>query len=52
MALPVLTNTSRAVEEHYETMTLDDICALPVSEIAAPNAMLFLCAAGNSQTGV
>jgi hypothetical protein len=34
---------SRAVEDRYETMTLDDICALPVSAIAAPNAMLFLC---------
>jgi N6-adenosine-specific RNA methylase IME4 len=33
---------SRSVEEHYPTMALEDICALPVSQLAADNAMLFL----------
>jgi N6-adenosine-specific RNA methylase IME4 len=30
------------VEEHYATMSLEEICALPVAELATPNAMLFL----------
>ncbi len=30
------------VEEHYPTMELEDICAMPVIELAAPNALLFL----------
>jgi N6-adenosine-specific RNA methylase IME4 len=34
--------SSRAIENHYPTMTLEQICALPVSELAAPNAVLFL----------
>lgn len=29
-------------ESHYSTMPLDAICALPVRDILAPNAMLFL----------
>jgi N6-adenosine-specific RNA methylase IME4 len=33
---------SRDVENHYPTMTLDDICALPVAEIATVDAILFL----------
>lgn len=32
------------IENHYPTMTLDAICALPVAEIAAPDAVLFLWA--------
>jgi N6-adenosine-specific RNA methylase IME4 len=34
--------SARAIENHYETMPLEEICALPVSEIAAPTAVLFL----------
>jgi N6-adenosine-specific RNA methylase IME4 len=34
--------SSRAIERHYETMTLEEICAMPVSEIATPSAVLFL----------
>jgi N6-adenosine-specific RNA methylase IME4/ParB-like chromosome segregation protein Spo0J len=37
------TTSSRAIEHHYETMSLEDICALGVGEIAAPNAVLFFC---------
>lgn len=32
----------REVERHYPTMLLDEICALPVRELAADDAMLFL----------
>lgn len=32
------------VENHYPTMPLDEICALPVSEIASRDAILFLWA--------
>jgi N6-adenosine-specific RNA methylase IME4 len=32
----------RAPENHYGTMPLDDICALPVPEVATPDAVLFL----------
>ncbi len=31
-------------EHHYPTMTLEQICALPISKLAAPNAALFLWA--------
>lgn len=31
-----------AAHEHYPTMPLEDICALPVREMAADNAVLFL----------
>jgi N6-adenosine-specific RNA methylase IME4 len=34
--------SSRAVEQHYETMLLEDICALPVGDLAAPIALLVL----------
>jgi N6-adenosine-specific RNA methylase IME4 len=34
--------SSRAIERHYETMSLEEICALPVGEVAAPTAVLFL----------
>jgi N6-adenosine-specific RNA methylase IME4 len=33
---------SRAIESHYPTMTLDEICALPVGDIALDDAILFL----------
>ena len=35
---------SRAIENQYPTMTLDDICALPVADMAADDAMLFMWA--------
>lgn len=33
---------SRAIDSHYPTMTIDDICALPVSDIAADDCVLFM----------
>jgi len=33
---------SRMIENHYPTMGLDQICAMPVSEIVTPDAVLFL----------
>lgn len=33
---------SRAVDAHYETLTIDQICDLPVADIAAPDCVLFL----------
>jgi N6-adenosine-specific RNA methylase IME4 len=33
---------TREVENHYTTMPLDEICALPVAELCTPDAMLFL----------
>jgi len=37
-------DAARAVENHYPTMALDEICALPVRYMAADDAMLFLWA--------
>lgn len=31
-----------AADQHYSTLTLDQICALPVARLAAPDAALFL----------
>jgi N6-adenosine-specific RNA methylase IME4 len=33
---------SRAIENHYPTMPLEDICALPVPDLATPDAIVFL----------
>jgi N6-adenosine-specific RNA methylase IME4 len=33
---------TRSVERHYPTMSLEEICSLPVSDLAAPTAVLFL----------
>jgi N6-adenosine-specific RNA methylase IME4 len=33
---------TRSEDEHYPSMALDEICALPVGDLASPNAMLFL----------
>jgi len=33
-----------AAEHHYPTMGIDDLCALPVAELAAPDSALFLWA--------
>lgn len=35
---------SRFIEEQYPTMSIEDICALPVKDIATPDAVLFLWA--------
>lgn len=37
-------STSRDIENHYPTMELDAICALPVSDLATDDAVLFLWA--------
>ena len=31
-----------AAEKHYPTMGIDEICALPVADLAAPDSVLFL----------
>lgn len=36
----------RNPRRHYETMSIDDICALPVEEVAADNCALFLWITG------
>ena len=41
---PPIGASNRSIENHYPTMTLDEICALPVQDIAAENAVLFLWA--------
>ncbi|ANU50484.1 DNA methyltransferase [Enterocloster clostridioformis] len=33
-----------AAENHYPTMTIDELCALPVADLAAPDSALFLWA--------
>lgn len=38
--------SSRGAERHYRTMTLDEIAALPVKQVAAKNAHLFLWTTG------
>lgn len=38
------TSDNRLVENHYPTMSLEDICALPVQDIATPDAVVFLWA--------
>lgn len=38
--------SSRSVERHYRTMTLDELRALPVSDVAAKDAHLFLWVTG------
>ena len=35
---------SRRIENHYPTMSLEEICALPVGDIATPDALLFMWA--------
>ncbi len=34
--------TGRSAEQHYETMSIDDIKALPVADLAAPDCVLFI----------
>ena len=41
---PPIGATNRAIENHYPTMSLEEICALPVAQLATENAVLFLWA--------
>ena len=41
---PPMGSTSRSIENHYPTMTLEEISALPVPAIAADGAILYLWA--------
>jgi N6-adenosine-specific RNA methylase IME4/ParB-like chromosome segregation protein Spo0J len=34
--------SSRDIEEHYPTLSIDEICAVPVPRLASENALLFL----------
>ena len=38
----LFSGTWKDIEDHYPTLTLEEICALPVAEIASENALLFL----------
>lgn len=41
---PPMGDTGRSIENHYPTMDLDEICTLPVADIAAEDSLLFLWA--------
>ena len=41
---PPMGGTNRSIENHYPTMTLDEICALPVADMAAEHSILYLWA--------
>lgn len=41
---PPMGATNRSIENHYPTMSLDEICALPVAEIATDDAILYMWA--------
>jgi len=41
---PPMGGSNRSIENHYPTMTLEDICALPVGDLAAEDALLYLWA--------
>lgn len=41
---PPVGDSNRSIENHYPTMDLDEICALPVAKIAADDALLYLWA--------
>jgi N6-adenosine-specific RNA methylase IME4 len=41
---PPMGGTNRSIENHYPTMTLEEICALPVADLATADAMLYLWA--------
>lgn len=36
------TGLEKCPDQHYPTMTVEDICALPVGDLVAPDALLFL----------
>jgi len=39
---PSIGSVDRSIERHYPTMSLDEICALPVRDLAADDALLYL----------
>ena len=39
-----LVSVSREIENQYPTMSIEDICAMPVGDLTTPDAMLFLWA--------
>lgn len=41
---PPMGGTNRSIENHYPTMSLDEICALRVSDLATEDAILYLWA--------
>ncbi len=41
---PPIGDSNRSIENHYPTMTLDEICALPVAELATEDAILYMWA--------
>lgn len=41
---PPIGASNRSIENHYPTMTLDEICALPVKDLAWDDALLYLWA--------
>ena len=41
---PPMGGTNRSIENHYPTMNLDEICALPVGDLATDDAILYLWA--------
>jgi N6-adenosine-specific RNA methylase IME4 len=41
---PPIGASTRSIENHYPTMTLEQICSIPVAEIASDDAVLFLWA--------
>lgn len=41
---PPMGATNRSIENHYPTMTLDEICALPVGDLATDDCILYLWA--------
>jgi N6-adenosine-specific RNA methylase IME4 len=41
---PPMGGSNRSIENHYPTMDLDEICALPVGKIAHENSVLFMWA--------
>jgi N6-adenosine-specific RNA methylase IME4 len=41
---PPMGASSRSIENHYPTMTLEEICALPVTQLATDDALLYLWA--------
>ncbi len=41
---PPMGGTNRSIENHYPTMTLEEICAMKVADLATDDAMLYLWA--------
>ena len=41
---PPMGGSNRSIENHYPTMELEEICALPIADIAHQNSVLFLWA--------